>query len=133
MRVNVGDIVLVKYMNFDGEITFGLFAICYHECRDKITSTNFTGIKVCTKPGCYQVNLLKQYLPFLEHDSYLNCNMQIRFREDQVIRICGHLTNYYCNKMFQQMLSYQDSMNRQLESLLGNNIFEDIREKISNR
>ena len=130
MRVNVGDIVLIKYMNFDGEITLGLFAVNYHECKDHPISTNFSAIKVCTKPGCFQVNLLKRYLPFLEHDSFLNCNMQFRFREDQVLKICGRLTTYYLNKMLQQVVSYQCSTNRQLQDLIGASIFPDVKEKL---
>lgn len=133
MRVNVGDVILAKYMNFDGEITLGLFTVCYHESGDNPSSSNFTAIKVCTKSGLYQIKLLKQYLPFLEHDSFLNCNMQFRFREDQVIRICGRLTPYYNNKMLQQIMSYQNTMNKQLQSLIGNNLFVDIQNKISNR
>lgn len=132
MRVNVGDVVLAKYMNFDGEISFGLFAICYHECYDNPVSTNFTAIKVCTRSGCYQINLLKRSLPFLEHDSFLNCNMQFRFREDQVLKICGRLTPYYCNKMLQQVMNYNSAMNKQLQDLIGDDIFEDLKDRISN-
>lgn len=133
MRVNVGDVILVKYMNFDGEITLGLFVVCYHEYSDNPISTNFTAIKVCTHSGCYQIKLLKFYLPFLDHDSFLNCNMQFRFREDQVLKICGRLTTYYNNKMLQQLLSYQKSMNEGLRKLIGDDIFSSTEDTIKNR
>lgn len=120
MRVNVGDVIWAPYLDFQGEIKNAMFVVCYHECNDISTSTNFTAIKISSNPACYQILLQKQYLPFLAHDSYLNCNMQFRFREDQVVSIAGRLNSYYISKMNQQISHYYDAMSNQQLKFLNN-------------
>lgn len=127
MRVNVGDIILTKYLDFDGEVQTAMFAVCYHECYDDVTSNNFTAIKISTNEQCYQIPLLKEYLTFLNHDSFLNCNMMFRFREDQVLKIVGRLTPYYLNKMLQQTGNYFKKMEKEITDVIGpNNLFKDF-------
>lgn len=127
MRVNVGDIILAKYLDFGGEVETAMFVVCYHECYDIRTSTNFTAIKISSNEGCYQIPLLKEYLTFLNHDSFLNCNMMFRFREDQVIKRVGELTPYYLNKMLQQTSNYFMKMQKQITNIIGeNNLFVDF-------
>ena len=119
MRVNVGDIVIAKYMDFDGEIQTAMFAVCYHECYDIKASSNFTGIKISSSPRCYQVLLKKDYLSFLNHDSFLNCNALFRLREDNVLGIVGRFTPYYLNKMLQQTTHYFERMKQQMIQMIG--------------
>lgn len=127
MRVNVGDVLLINYMDFEEEIKTAMFVVCYHECYDNLTSGNFTAIKISSHPMCYQVKLLQEYLPFLTHDSYLNCNQMIRFREDQVQGIVGRLTPYYLNKMLQQTQNYFCKMKNEITQVIGpNNLFKDF-------
>lgn len=127
MRVNVGDIILAKYLDFDEEVQTAMFVVCYHECGDVRTSNNFTAIKVSSNPQCYQIPLKTEYLKFLKHDSFLNCNMMFRFREDQVIKIVGRFTPYYLNKLLQQTSNYFNRMRLQITEMIGeNNLFEDF-------
>lgn len=127
MRVNVGDIVLAKYLDFDLDIQTAMFVVCYHESYDVRTSSNFTAIKISSNEGCYQIPLLKEYLPFLNHDSFLNCSTMFRFREDQVLKRVGELTPYYLNKMLQQTSNYYRRMSKQITEAIGDhNMFKDF-------
>lgn len=127
MRVNVGDVILHDYLDFDGQIQTAMFVVCYHECFDTVVSGNFTAIKISTNKQCYQVHLLKEYLPFLNHDSFLNCNTMFRFREDGVQKIVGRLTPYYLNKMLQQTQNYFNKMKKEITDVIGpNNLFKDF-------
>lgn len=127
MRVNVGDLVLLEYTNFMGENVNGLFAVIYHESMDNISSSNFNAIKVSTNEYLYQVKLETEYLPFLHHDSYLNCNQVFRFRENQVINILGRLTTYYLNKTLQQINNYNKQVEDGIVRMIGvDRVFENI-------
>lgn len=127
MRVNIGDVVLIKYRTFTDELVVGIFAVIYHETYDVVTSTNFTAIKLSTEDGCYQIKLEKKYLRFLDHDSYLNCNAQFKFREDQVLKLIGKLSPYYLNKVLQQTRNYQKKIEKQLVSSIGEDkLFREI-------
>lgn len=127
MRVNVGDVILARYMDFEGQVETAMFVVAYHECYDVPISNNFTAIKISSKSYCYQIPLLKEYLTFLDHDSYLNCNMQFRFREEQVLRIVGRLTPYYLNKLLQQTNNYYEKMKKQITETIGeHNLFVDF-------
>lgn len=118
MRVNVGDVILARYMDYNGVVKDGIFAVIYHECIDEITSTNFTALKVCTNERCYQVPLQTDYLPFLDHDSYINCNMQFRFCESQVLDVMGKLNSYYLHRISNQLVSYHNRVISQLEQTI---------------
>lgn len=127
MRVNIGDVVLIDYITFEGEKETGLFTVVYHEASDIRISTNFTAIKVSSEKYCYNVNLEKKYLPFLNHDSFLNCNQFFRFREDQVNGILGRLTPYYLNKTLQQTKNYFKKIVDGLILNIGkDNLFRDL-------
>ena len=131
MRVNVGDVVLIKYRTFKDVLTTGLFVVIYHECYDEPTSINFTGIKIATDEYCYQVPLQAQYLTFLDHDSFLNVNAQFRFIEDQVFKIVGRLSPYYLNKLLQQQRNYNKRIESQLIDTIGEqNLFEYNKKEI---
>lgn len=127
MRVNVGDVVLCEYMDFEGEVRQGIFIIIYHDCIANPLSNNFTALKISSKPYLYQLKLEKKYLPFLDHDSWVNCNNLFRFREDKVQFIIGRLTNYYKNKVLQQTVNYHEAVVESLVQSIGaENVFEDI-------
>ena len=125
MRINFGDVVLISYRNFNDKLTPAMFVVCYHGCEDYRGSTIFHGIKVSTEPRGFQLLLLKNLLPFLDHDSYLNCNEQHTFTEEAVIKIVGKLNPYYINKMLQQMGNCLDRSKAQGGNMIGeNNLFE---------
>lgn len=126
MRVNVGDIVLIKYRDFNDERVIGLFAVIYHDSLDDYNSDNFTAIKVSSNEQLYGLPLLKSYLPFLERDSYMNCNQFFRFREPSVVTIVGRLTPYYLNKALVQIKSHVIRIEKGIENIIGKeNMFEN--------
>lgn len=125
MRVNVGDVVLIDYANFAGDVVQGVFVVTYHEAMDDRSSNNFTAIKISTNEYLYQIKLEKSYLPFLEHDSYMNCNQFFRFREQQVRGILGRLTLYYMNKMMVQLQNHFNRWETGLIKVIGvGNVFQ---------
>ncbi len=127
MRVNVGDIVLAVYRDFNQELKKAYFVVCYHECYDIPTSTNFTAIKISSEERGYGILLQPEYLPFLSHNSYLNCNIQFTFRESEVLKVMGHLTPYYLNKLLQQTKNYNNKMSKQITEMIGeHNLFKDF-------
>lgn len=127
MRVDVGDVILAEMLDFNKEIKVAMFVVCYHESYDDYTSNNFTAIKISSEEHCYQIKLLKEYLPFLNHDSFLNCNSVFRFREQQVIGKVGRLNAFYLNKVLQQTQNYYNKMKEQIIRVIGpNNLFEDF-------
>lgn len=127
MRVNVGDVVLCEYRNFDGEVKQGIFIVVFHDSIDKPISNNFTALKISSKPYLYQLKLERNYLPFLDRDSWVNCNNVFRFREDKVIAIIGRLTVYYKNKVLQQMINYNNRMVESMRNSIGvENLFEEV-------
>lgn len=114
MRVNVGDVVLVKHRTLEDEEQSGLFVVIYHECEDMRTSDTFTAIKISSREGSYQIPLTTDRVQFLDHDSYINCNSIMRFREPSVYRILGTLNPYYLNKIITQTNCYFKRMHQQL-------------------
>ena len=120
-RVNVGDVIVLKYRTFENKEAVGIFAVVYHEAEINKLSTCFSAIKISTESCLYQIKLSKEYVPFLKHDSYLNCNTQFKFIEDQVHKIIGRLNPFYLNKIIQQTRSYQKDMEKQLIQHIGKN------------
>lgn len=125
MRVNVGDIVVVDYRNLEDELVPGIFVVIYHESKVRRYTNTFNAIKVSTEERCFQIKLLKEYLPMLDHDSYLNCDMQFRFREDNVKSVLGRVTQYYLNKIVQQVNNYNQEVISQVKDMIDErNLFE---------
>lgn len=120
MRVNIGDVVLLPYLNFHGEVVRAMFLVIYHEAFDgNMASTNFTGVKVSSSEYHYGIELRKEYLPFLHTDSWLNCNQQHRFTEQQVIRRVGVLNPVISYHVLQQIKNYNAKIERQLNNFVG--------------
>lgn len=126
MRVNIGDVVLARFHNFDDELVTAMFVVSYHECDDVKGSTNFEGLKISTHSRGFQIPLLQSSLPFLDHDSFLNCNRAFPLREDGVLEIVGRLNTYYLNKMLQQMYNCLDRSRSQICKLIGEENMFDI-------
>lgn len=114
MRVNVGDVVMIKHHTLDNEEQTGLFIVIYHECEDIRTSDTFTAVKISSREGSYQIPITTDRAPFLNHDSYINCNSIERFREPSVYRILGSVNPYYLNKIITQTNCYFRRMHQQL-------------------
>lgn len=130
MRVNVGDVVLIKYRTYQDELVNGLFVVCYHESQNIRASEGFTAIKISSKSGCYQIALLKQATDFIDHDSYINCNMTMKFIEDQVIDIIGRVNKHILNSMILQLEQYHKDMQKQLLKLIPEDLQFDKVKKI---
>lgn len=128
IKVDIGDVVLIDYVTFDKKIDTGIFVVMYHEATDIPTSNNFTAIKISSEKYCYSVPLMKKYLPFLHHNSFMNCNQQFRFLERQVKAVIGKITPYYFNKMYQQINSYIKSVSDILLVHIGQEeLFEEFK------
>lgn len=131
MRVNVGDVVLAKYRNFDDELVTAMFVVFYHECDDILGSTNFLGIKIASNPRGFQVSILQDQLNHLDKDSYINCNRIFPLREDKVEKIIGNLNVYYMNKLLQQVSNCIDRAKSQTAARYGeDNLFDNNKPQI---
>lgn len=120
MRVNIGDVVLLPYLNMMGDVVNAMFVVIYHEAYDgNPASTNFTGIKVSTHEYHYGISLKKDYLPFLHNDSWLNCNQQHRFTESQVIHRVGVLSRPVMYQVSKQLENYHEKTLRQADVFIG--------------
>lgn len=131
VRVNVGDVVLAEYRNFDDDLVKAMFVVFYHECDDIPGSSNFLGIKVASNPRGFQINILKDQLNHLDKDSYINCNRIFPLREDRVYKIIGSLNVYYMNKLFIQLNNCLDRAKSQTASRYGEqNMFDQNKPQI---
>ena len=120
MRVDIGDVVLLPFANFDGSMTTGLFLVLYHEAHDgDRASTNFTGVKISSHEYHYSIPLEKMFLSFLHHDSFVNCNQQHRFQESQVIRRIGMVNRPSMFAIASQIKNYHYKVSKQLDSFIG--------------
>lgn len=120
MRVSVGDIVLLPFLNFKQETVTGLFLVIYHEASDgNKSSGDFTAIKVSSHEYFYGIPLLKKFLPFLAKDCWVNCNQQYRFQETSVKNIIGRINNPSMFNIMQQVIKYQESTIRQMDQSLA--------------
>lgn len=125
--MQIGDIVEIDFMNIEGKIENGIFVIIYLESADIPNSLNFTALKVSSREYCYQVLIKKEYVPYLEHDSYINCNQMFRFHFKQVKNLLGSVSPYYLNKIIQQTGNYFKSIEDGLFISIGrDNIFSDL-------
>lgn len=130
MRVNQGDIILTRYGNFDVEEKVGLFLVLYHECHTDPTSDNFIALKISSKEGFFQVPLSCERITCLDHDSFINCDTQFKFREPDVYRIVGKMTRYYMNKILMQLTNYHNRVQSSLRKYIGEDrLFRDIKDK----
>lgn len=123
MRVNVGDFVLINYLDFNDEVSTGIFYVIYHECYDILGSQSFVGVKVSTKPSGFQVPINKEYLHFLNKNSYINCSSPHRFQEQQVIKILGRTNDYYLNRVIIQLNSFHKTIEKQLTDKVSSYLF----------
>ena len=120
MRVNIGDVILVPYGTYSGEIKNAVFLVIYHEAYDgNRSSSDFTGIKISSHEYHYGILLKKDFLPFLHHDSYINCNQQHRFSEDQVIKRLGEVNKQSMFNILQQLKNYNAATQRKLNQFIG--------------
>ena len=119
MKVDVGDVVLIEFMDYQRVKTTGLFAVFYHESYDIPTSSSFRCIKISTESRSYQVPLQARFHAFLDHDSYLNCTSQFTFLESQVIKIIGRLSPYILDRIVYQLNHLNASTVRQLRTKIG--------------
>lgn len=119
MRVNVGDIVTISHPTFDGEFETSMFIVVYHEYKDIPTSNKFSAVKLSTREGGYDIVATKEYLPFLNHDSYILCSSLMKFSETQVINIIGRLNTHYLNKILGQLRRYFDGISKQMIETIG--------------
>lgn len=114
MRVNQGDFVLVNYMNYDNEIVKGIYYIIYHESTILRNSTSFLAAKVSSHSSGFQVPLSASKLPFLKHDSYINCSSIHRFQESEVLDILGRTNDYITRNCKIQLKNLFNEIDSQL-------------------
>ena len=127
MKVNIGDIVEIKYYDFDGNKETGLFLVY---AKDQNPLTSFNVIKVCTKPVSFQIFLPKSKFNFLDHDSYANCICQQKFRENQVCRRLGMVNTEILAKVRKQIQNISIKIDDQLEAeIKRQNIIARINKK----
>lgn len=124
MRVNVGDIILVTLLCFDGHTENAMFMVVHHDGDLIKGSTRFQAVKISTKPTTFQVSLRAQCHPFLRYDSFINCSIISSFIEEQVINIVGRANPYIIKTVSTQLSKYFDSVNSQME-LMSNRIVGD--------
>lgn len=116
IEVHVGDVIRATYYRFNGEVDKdGLFLVCSLDNYWVQDFTGFSAIKLCTKPEIYQVELTKDKFPFLDHDSYVNCNCMQRLSLDQVNEILGVVdsTALYC--VMRQLANLNEDISKQLK------------------
>lgn len=121
MRVNVGDIILCKYLDFNNNIKIGMFLVYFHDCVMIKGSQSFNTLKVCTRPSAFQVKLDASHLKFLQYDSYVSCNCQQRFHEDQVIQILGRVNSHHLNIIRTQLNNFNQRVCDQLVNDINKN------------
>lgn len=115
MRVNVGDIVLVEFPKFNGEVENAMFLVIHHDCTIIRASTRFQAVKISTNPATFQIELKSSIHTFLRYDSYINCSIISSFIEEQVIQIIGRANQYIINNVLGQLNNYFNSVKSQLE------------------
>lgn len=118
MSVNIGDIIVAKYIAFDGEIDTGYFLVYSKDNYWLSNTKSFSALKVCTNPLSYQVELKKERFPFLDHTSYINCSCQQRFSEGQVIAIKGVVNGFILDKVKKQLAHFNTDVDNQLDSAI---------------
>lgn len=130
MRVNTGNVVLVNIINFKDEPQAAMYVVLECDCDLKglESSDRFTAVKISSNAGLYQVPLSADRLPFLEHDSYINCDSVCRFTNDQAYRIIGTITPYYMNRLLSQTSNYFLSIQEAMVNSIPDNLrMEDIK------
>lgn len=116
MRVNVGDIILAQYLDFNNEIKTGMFLVYFHDCDILSGSQSFNTLKVCTKPNLFQVKLDSNFFKFLTYDSYVSCTCQQRFHESQVLNILGRVTSRTMQTIETQLKQFNKEIDKQIEA-----------------
>ena len=124
MSVNIGDIVRVDYCDFDDlrkaklegtkpELSTGLFLVY---SIDSHQLKSFGGLKVCSRATSFEVPLLKNKFPFLDHDSYINCICQFKFHEDLVVHRLGMVDTTVLAKVRKQLQNIGIDIDDKLEA-----------------
>lgn len=76
--MRAGTVVLNQYKTLDDKYRAGLFLIIYDEKYDSSISLNgnLLGLKITStnRDNHYDVPLLKEHNPFIDHDSYIMCS-----------------------------------------------------------
>lgn len=119
-EVHVGDIIRATYYKFDGTVDEnGLFLVYSLDNYWVKNFSGFSAIKLCTKPEIYQVKLLQKQFPYLDHDSYINCNCTQRLSIDQVNSILGMVDGKVLYCVGKQL----DNLNKDIQTQLKNKMF----------
>lgn len=119
MTVNIGDIILVEYRDFNNEAQLGMFFVYSKDNYYLSNLKSFSTLKICTKPLSYQIFLDSKYYKFLNHDSYINCGCQQRFHEKQVKQILGTVNSYTLEKVQVQLNQFNKDVNMQLDNAIS--------------
>lgn len=119
MAVNIGDVVLVDYLDFDNEMTTGLFLVYSVDNYWLSTLKSFSAIKICSKPQSFQVKLDQKQFKFLDHTSYANCICQHKFREDQIKSTLGVVNTFILNCIKKQLTNMNKDIDEQLDTTIN--------------
>ena len=141
MHVNIGDIILAKYLDFNGTVEDGLFLVYSKDNYWLSKMRSFSALKVCTNPLSYQVPISKKQYPFLDHDSYINCSCQQRFKEVDPENVTeftkisklGSVNSYTLDKVRKQLRNFNKDVDEQLQTAIeqynsiAKNVYNSIR------
>lgn len=112
----MGNVVLVDFIRFDGEVDTGLFLVVNVTADYKAEAQTFTAIKISSNSASFQVALKKCHAPFLQHDSYINCSSVIRLHEDQVKVIVGTVNMHTMRLVRKQFGQFAKQITDQLDT-----------------
>lgn len=122
--LKTGDVVSIKYDNFNGGKTVGLFLIIYSERFDRIYTnghTNINCVKITTdnfQGNSYTVKVRKGNAN-LAKDCLVNLSKVHTFRKEQVLKKIGTLDNKTMLNVFKEIRTFNQEVENQILEITG--------------
>ena len=119
ISVNIGEIVIANYLDFEGEIRQGMFLVIGMNYTGVGDRYNLTTLKISTSARNYQVLLKSDFLKFLHYDSYVNCTDLQKISTTQVLSVAGKVNNYVMNLVKKQVKNSMRDYYTQMDDFLS--------------
>lgn len=91
-NVNVGDVVVARYLDFEGEIRLGMFLVFAMRPKATPEQCHLSVLKISTHARSFQVSLSSSVYRFLHYDSFVNCVDTHILSVSQVTQVLGNIS-----------------------------------------
>ena len=132
-KVNVGDIVVAQYLDFNNEIKKGMFLVYSVRYKGKDDLYDLSVLKISTHARHFQVKLSSNVFKFLHYDSYINCVDSQIISTSQVCSVLGMVSSKLMIVIKNQLKNAMRDSYEQIDDFINSNKLNNVSYSINPR